>query len=86
MTFHKVRAKNAKGHRPNRDIGQKCSPRLAVSHDPLVWKAIQFLSKKWDVPAAEVVRRGMLSYTTPLLYDLAAGREPNFKAGPRSSP
>lgn len=80
MTFHKVRAKNAKGHRPNRAIGQKCSPRLATSFDPLVWKAIQFLSKKRNLPVAQIVRDGMLSYTTPLLYDLAAGREPNFKA------
>lgn len=76
MTYHKVRAKPTKGYKPN-GAG---SPRTTISFDPLVFKAIDFLAKKWNVPFAEVVRRGMLSYTTPLLYDLAAGREPNFKA------
>ena len=77
MTFHAQQQKPAKGHRP---AGPKSSPRVAVSFDPLVFKAIVFLSKKWDVPFAEVVRRGMLGYTTPLLYDLAVDREPNFEA------
>lgn len=83
MTNHKVRAKSANGHRANRALGHDSSPRISTGFDPVVFKAIQFLSIKWDVPFAEVVRRGMLSYTTPLLYDIAAGREPNFKATPR---
>lgn len=83
MTFHKVRAKAVNGHKPNGAKGHKSSPRLSVSFDPLVFKAIDYLSKKWDVPGSEVVRRGMLSYTTPLLYELAAGLEPNFSAGKR---
>ena len=80
MTFHKRRGKQTKGHRPDGDRWSRTSPRITVSFDPLVLKAIVFLSEKWDVPASEVVRRGMLGYTTPLLYDLAVGREPNFKA------
>lgn len=82
MTYHKVRAKKAKGHRPNaKSLKHKSSPRVAVSFPPLIFKAINFLADKWDVPFAEVVRIGMTGYTTPMLYDLAAGREPNFKAG-----
>jgi len=62
MTFHSTSSREAQGHQPNKALGHKTSPRLAVSFNRRIMDALSASAAEHDIPAAQLVREAVEQY------------------------